>query len=1857
MIIIIFFLISGTSNTYRMTTKKKMYAQVPGLSSGDTVSNMYQPPAFDNRSIVTTEKLNYFDPTQAIEAQSKLDQPLGGNVTVPANIDNAKTILNTDLQLSHLPAYIVDVAKNTSVLEPHDLKKEANHLFSNINKPELSVKEEVQLFQPAVINKESSTTQLPSNNFMSNLSAPPIRDMQNIPPTLSVQSQPSTGQIIPPPPMFSSIPLKANQPCSTSVNKTILPPSIARRLISTQPVIKSSTVLTPCDVNIFVPTVSSETMIDNVNSVPDSIAFKAEQESTSMPTPVKQPEIAHKEEIVQNKNTVSSIFNSPGAKIFDNVQITENVPLMSNVSSVPPTFFTSTSFDTTENKTLPLTPTIPEPVITNSSSDIFLPPSHMPPQTEILKSVSEPPKMAPGAQNFRMAKKRPQYYSGPIEGIGSIGNNVKPIIQTTELPNAAYQGTFFTPDQTLTQPNASIEHNQAPSSYAFNQNRPDFDSSKQVNMEVNFQPPSYPTIDVTSDTSQIIHHPQTSQQSPQFNTVFDVARPTENIYEPPKQETKGFGIIGSLKSKLSSIDINKIQNSVTTFFDPVYNSTKVDNQQSQGTNAYGEHSYTTGTSNFEIFVPNMDISVPQYGTAPTYDASQKLPSQYPPTGHYNTEPLVQQYTSNDQYNYFQQQSQYQTYPQTEFDIQTSYNKFDTQNMSKEITTVTETNIDKKIIQPPSSSKENVHAISPPGSFAPNISNTQSSNVVIKAPPNILSSNEIKPCEKAETIPSLLPSGSEGDPTVPPVAPTFFNPVLFGTVQTNLSSAMPTSPEIAKISIQYEPKQNDNLQPDSETHRGVSSLNTINENNDQKIESTVTDITLPTLFNLSTSGANISDHPQLVPNVPEASNIPVFEDAKLYQERTSNDSPNEQITKNVIPISPKVIPAPSDFFNIHPSHVTGFFNQPSFDVNVENKKSAMPIELDSHISLTANEKESRSLLPKSETNNEGAFIIEPEHVNDHSREIKGIDLQDLHSSKEQIEKKVEYNIISSFMQDIPLIEESKLSDIFGGTVNQNVKGGTSFFDMNNMRFEHKETGSQKSVASNTPLFVPNIRDREPNIITDSAEENTEKLNNSGEKENSSFDKDILDDDPEYTFNICETCREVNKSEEQEAGNITTQMIENINAPIQLLNAVEVPFSENRESIENRGNFDNNQCAEITHITEETMERKHVKSENDFYDESDNNEFNYNNSKYTKDEELKNYDWCPDNVQQISSNVQFDSFNFEPNPNNVGFIGDTASTFANVNIPTNASDEIKAEYKSVQDDNSTSVILSRQMSVPSAPPAEDLDDTKSDSGILDVQLIEQDAKKDFPVYEQYINDPSETDDDKIECRERSKSLEGDLPDIDSFTNRVEKYKQTEEHHGSDKNPIADGVIKNIGQQEPIKLYECFPVVISPAVTIASYFDTGNYAAETHYKNLVSPSSSIPLNVVSPNQNTVYTPTLFSSDSHSVQDYGTDNFDSGIVTRNISEPFAPLLEGQKYEANIQTLETESVTSREMFSDNTVPLIEQMVKSIGTPFQDIVLANETVVEEEREIISVPAVKYFANIPSEQSYNNMSLPDPINFFSSHAPTNSSTQEPKLEPDTSFNRLASYFSSPAKTVDHSKSFFELSQGQDHFKQNKISQTQSLHDVDGEPSFFSSNQNDNLDRRKNQTNNEKIVSAIGEDKYTSNLQLMRDLTSYENFVPTTETVVKTVNYFDVFYDNNVLDKCNYNTETKEVFDTNANVTKSDELENDTYGEIEETFIDNETILQSIVNNCKYCCNNTNVHIYDVNTILGRNIFSGENKVRKTMDTDTKASDRKDDSKDDQQNEGNKPTPFAVNFEETFEDDDKGALTASNEVGIL
>ncbi|KAM3955150.1 uncharacterized protein ACR2FA_010980 [Aphomia sociella] len=1359
----------GTSN-YRITTKKKAYAQIPGLSYGDNVQN------FPGNPSLSQSMPPIFTPT-----------PITNTLKDDFKVDDFKA------QTSEVDR---NVPKGVGLFNQSQANNEAQfHSTINYNEP----------------NLYSSKVDVNSKNALEQPVQVYGADIQ-----VAAIAQPAPP-IIPPPPMFSNSPRKDNQ----IVGKSVLPPSVARRISANQPIIKPQTsqasVLTP---NIFVPHMETT----NHAQVPSNLQtynnpqVKASTTVTPMFVPISQsiisnvipPATTFPTQIAQMSSNFESAVSSESLinvplTAFEGQSVTSNVPASrSNVPSavqqrslftqenladitnkqLPPTFDSnlmtisaresqqapstitavpllqsaSISSSQTSSLTPPSTkmfnPTSIErdsqPLSTPSNMNFSVPPTNisvfpakqmfqlsstidqsiskknnsistnasvsnveapLPPSfsgqnvpialtffnpnitvqsavtgndqgtakqfyestmAELPKPVVEPPK-ATGNQNYRLTKKRPQYYAGPIEGIGSISNNFKPILPNME--SSSFEGALFTPsqeshsapqEQELVIPN--IEQATVP-----------FDISKQGNTYTQFD---FPKPQETG--------PTTIQSN--YNTAFDLSRSTTENYEEPKQESKGFGIIGSLKSKLSSIDINKIQNTVTTFFDPAYNDTKTDGISNQENRPYEYHSnpppsYGHGNQEFGIFVPSEQPQIPSEFTYQNYQNQYNNP-------HY--------YQGQNSSNYYQGQEQVNNYY-----MDLSQNSVPNYNPASHSTTSANLTETSQVVD-----KMNNEI-----SIWSNVTTTENVDSVI--------ATSVKPQQSHDYTQSTAAPSEEAIQNLRQIENNWQTQNYFGY-----------QPPIVKESV---PQTFDNT-TDISKNKVKSALDLpaqhFFEYQSPVVEESITE-----------TNKTVSIH-ETVPT--EENNLP--SQNYISCETSSIKNKDEELKIVNLESSENTL---TDIDNV---------NEKEQERNTEltEAKEALLLSVKNHIQMPENTY-SNFTYDFDNKNNDLFQIIESNQI----------------LNQENASNNSEGN--SSQLYDLTnvthkVLETQKLEH-----------------DMRNMSLNEEQTNEE------TVMTVHDTNDSfdENSCISES--------------------KPVLGDNQGVNnvsdFNICETCREVNKPEEKETEDLTSQLIENIIAPIQLLNPVEVPLTESNTPVDDRIDFDTKQCAEISHIAGETIEALQIQSATKLLDEES-----------VENVPTGGYGWCTDNTMDTSTDFVDHNYTFQMDPDSIGFYGSNSLFFDN--MPNNASDEIKAEFKNSHEDSP--VVLPRQISIPSAPPAPEDDSKSDDNGGLDVHSIEQDAKKDFPFFEEFVIDPSETDDDKIEYKERERTSEDPIPDVDTFTNRVEKFKKMEETGTEENDDVLDVQIS-----QKIDLTS----TVSPAITIASYFDTGNYAAEAHYRNTVS------------------------------------------------------------------------------------------------------------------------------------------------------------------------------------------------------------------------------------------------------------------------------------------------------------------------------------------------------------------------------------------------------------------------------------
>ncbi|CAH2083474.1 unnamed protein product [Euphydryas editha] len=1726
----------GTPSGYRITTKKKVYAQIPGLSSGD--GHVHFPPS---------STATYFAEANTANAHTaSIPQVDSKTENVAAGFDTQYTILT--------PPTVIETQ----------------------NQKELEETQSTFIVNPVAIEDKSDVAKIPTNFIVPSQESNVIPSMteekekflqqHSIQPTqhtLTQNSQPSTA-IIPPPPMFSNLPRRDSQP---SIGKSVLPPSVARRISASQPIIKPQA---PTSVitheNLFVPILQPSYSTENVEKSYD----KSFDFTSTFGTNHGTFQNIEKQNYVQTQNVPninvqqSSDFHSNNAGIFDatvpvavddsketysstepsippsqpkpadafvsplifNLQAeTSNIssyPVASNLAHItsqehiaPPSFYNPKETD--------FAPTLKQ--------DKNVPPIHLSqiPQQfgnlplEPSKLKQEPPKIT-GNPNYRMSKKKPQYYSGPIEGVGSISNNIKPIINPVE--STSFQGALFTPDHSITATNTLYPDY---STSSVHESTP-FDISKPAATE------SYPNYETQQQNPQI---------QPDYNTAFDLSRPTTEKYEQPQQESKGFGIIGSLKSKLSSIDINKIQNTVTTFFDPAYNATSINTDKPEKKQygyqnvpgIYTNYPQSEGTT-LEVFVPNVNRE--QTFTNPySYQVDQTKqitqPQQYYPTQDYYVNQNQSQICPNSNYyagwydNYNQQQ------PQVGGHFQTSTNL--TQEVfenNKIVDKTTSKAMDEMIL------------------LSKNTSYLEQDKVF-----------QTKSPESQEQKQSGL---------VPEV--------------TDLSYSLFDNQHPAQIASE---SNNDNL-------RNITlKTDHYDLNMEQpKPMQTTSDSSLKSFF----------DNPK-IEFLPEAGTRRKSYESKNVSNNDISQSTSQPSLKSIFDNPPPVEKPPkqtdfsvdtthggygSDFIGDVPK-ISQVFTDPSSKGFFDKQTSLV-------LPFAIKKPDDIKITPKDERSSGTVQLKRTEPVEDLPETNRNIDnvqhIQSVFGNKELISqtgqisdnfsaiKKSELNIPEAMLP--PGILAKNNSEKRDNTTLPSVKISQETADLNTNAFSLFD--SPHNVAS-VPLFnlssISSVSLTGPLQDTNNITEIETKL-----EKVSLFQNEVrIDSQPTYNLfgnvgtvdikevtesqasdlNICETCREVNKPEEKEVDDLTTQLIENITAPIQLANPVEYPKVEDETIPEDKPDY-SNQLTDISMTSENIIESMIIPPPVDVMED-----LNVNNS-------ILNYGWSTNEPHSSKALLDHD-YNFSIDPNSIGFLQDKSLFFES--IPTNACDEMKAEYRNSQEDTS---LLTHQMSIPSATPEED---TKSDESGLDVHSIEQDAKKDFPIYEEFVIEPSETDDDKIEYREREKSSDDPTQDVDTFTNRVERFKQM--------GNTTDANDTEIEVRRESKTFE-LPTSTSPAITIASYFDTGNYAVENHYRNsITSPSSlsSFSTNTTKP----MRIPPGF-EEEYQRRLSGISSQDLLCAINNQISTYIPDTSKKAFAQDTTNVDDESITDskvesmvEKLIDDDSSPKGEKL-----TPFSNIIEPDQGSDKDDK-IVTNPIVEKTAKDETKP------LPDPLNFFSSNVGSNEES-----EVYSNFSRLSSYFTTPPQP-DHSKSFFELSQSQNHYRHKTNEQT------------FDSIQNN----VKNFFETSNLNTLNIPQNNSKNIALIRDLSSSRNFNPN-EDIVKTVNYFTVEYDLNNANEINIGEP--------ININKVNPPKAHT-----KLFNENENFEFS---KCKYCCDVTKSIKITENTDF---------KIKKCMDSNT--CDAKDTNKMDSNKENVVKKSLSVNFcEQNYQDenDDKIIVIPEN-----
>lgn len=1608
--------------------------------------------------------------------------------------------------------------------------------------------------------------------------------------------------ILPPPPMFSN-----PRSSQTTVGKSVLPPSVARRISANQPLIKPQVGSAPAfPENIFVPTIP-------------------ETSDPIQPSPLAAADLCIRPPIVKTQfnPAVSMVSQASSVPVFK--------PPSNPPSAVGTPFFTPARSSTIETLTSPelsqhstrapsntevlqaygtAGPSIPPPTSAfafgtigpSSLADVqssappsstapfvpmFTPASQIPAQALFNSSQTShdmphpitqiPPGITPGPDkplvqppkatgiNFRMTKKRPQYYSGPIEGVGDISNNVKPIIASAIAPvpsvdASAYPGSFFIPEQQT----QTVEGYEAPEVVPV-----PFDIIHPVEPAYAFEPkPQCPPF----DTSQ----PQSYSRN--YTTAFDLSRATTEAYELPKQEPKRFGIIGSLKSKLSSIDINKIQSTVTTFFDPAYNDAKGEPALETDPNArqqYGQ--YSQEQSNFEIMVPSAEQNqYKQLGYQQGYSYDQN--NQY-----YQTQNAYNYQNEGQNVSSYFAESSYSTQVYSNSALST-----DTQDHSSATTNYTQENIPQNIenINQNVEEKDSVEAVTfyNPAAIQEHsltkvksvanypqqrFENPNDGTVDIATPfvsPNVGSHGAIGDVVKTIMKPQIGIDQAYKHFTNPVDKTDFFDTPKVGdeynvtkdaqidSVQNVLHFSAPLPPAMSffdspiaaqetKIKAVDLDDEMEKLALAEEIAIASSPLPAINLQIGAKSESKLIETSVLKTVGQTDIKAVILDE-----------NVKNFHINKDLGTEKKGISLIESLSKDTTPV---VAVSSVPLFGL------------SAIITDKIKDAITNAEKDDNICLFEASQEIKSQLEKQPPFSYFENISTEKKLHEDRPKAAVLSISDVKNvlliepPEEKLGTVLHRKVSACIVKDLPGASSAQnLSEDRDGSWNLDAAMITSK-DNVNMSFDRKASGFFDHLTL-TEIPVEGIVCKKE---TDASEKPSD-------------------------FNICETCREVKSPEGKDTENVTNQLIENINSCIQLSNPNEMFLTECNPTNEERA-FEDKQYDDINRITEDTIETLQGQSAAG----SSDNAGTSSNSSYGWNTEQLAYASIAAIDQELVENIGVEpkyntidpQYTFKIDPIAIGLFGDNSLFFDNV--PNNASDEIKAELKTHDD-----VVLPRQMSIPSAPPAEE-DDSKSDeTGVIDVVSIEQDAKNDFPLEEEFVIEPSETDDDKLEFRERKRSSEDSVHD--TFADRIEKFKSKAgvEFTTVDDNSIYQKNVEHVTSPKPM----------------ASYFETGNYAAERHRNSLTSPT----------NINT------YQKLTGVLQDLVTDdNVFKGTVLTDASEEAFRLPPGFEDQIRRQFLEhqTTSGETKELFIPDTTTqtrttttatsnlvgtheyyaaagLIAHNKTSIIPPVDTRHAYEVTTMEQCLKDNIQPATadnviptlaKAFGStnllikdntqifgaqielntVKATEPGGIQSLPDPINFFASQ-------EEPKQTTSINdnpegFSRLASYFSMPPAQPDHSKSFFELSQSQNHYRH--VTNTNNLNQV---------------------------------DKTQANLQnLMQDLTSPQN-INYGDEIVRTVNYFSVEYENVETQHLNLNTnsDVKPIDEHNIDSFKfknktqdSDDAASSINNSSNKSECSNKNIKQNdeinTINTCKYCCNTKLIDVKDY-------------KVRTAADSDTR-----------------------------------------------
>ncbi|XP_063630960.1 uncharacterized protein LOC134802307 isoform X2 [Cydia splendana] len=1770
---------SGPGN-FRLTTKKK-YAQIPGLSSGESGQMpTYTPPTF-NQPIFTPQqelKDNFINSnTPRDVGQTNVDFNAFSNVqNIPLERDNKSNVFDTK-QETNAASQFQD--SNQGIIPPPPM-------FSNLAKKDSVPNVGKTVLPPSVArrigsNKPTITNQAPAFAAVGNIFVPAPIAAETLPPNAS---QPSfmgnpasfpssyTSQVASPVAPMST-------PISSTLSSTAIPP-VASLASSASPQVDSSINVPANSASAGIPTFAAGNLPPppkNAFATPPAMVLQATGSliTGNMPPPPKNAftsppamNLQATPSITGNlpprpKNPVApppamtsqatisptpgnlppppkNAFETPaivsqatGYLVTENLPpppknvfaspptMAQNAPEFSITSSAqsaailtPPQFYTPggqpqsviPSPKTGPNiPTLPNIPLLPNTAVGSSSMSIisaqpqmsasnlqnqptsglsaqsatsaaapqiFNPNEHvsllskditndqlqqmLPPAAEPPK-IPEPPK-ASGNTNFRMTKKRPQYYSGPIEGVGAISNNVKPTL--TPVATTAFQGAVFTPETNAGQAELFTPENVTENVSSHGAILPPGNNEYQQQY-YNFTP-----VDINQSSSNI-NYP-VSEASNNYNTAFDLSQQAPDAYEPPKQES-AFGIIGSLKSKLSSIDINKLQNSVTTFFDPGYNMVKTDTAENTQSN-YGQN------QGLEIFIANPETQVQPYN----YDVHQ-----HNFTYGQGSIPNASDYYNQQVHNVYSTASYYsqptygtQSYSQTNLPIQQAYTQ--PSNNTSVVNTETSQGVHQWGSYDPTSTGYNKdYAV-------------DNSKVTHEPTPAV----ETESSQRAIWGPYDQTSSNYDKDSVP-------NSTLKQTSAINVNAS-----QVANAQTTYDP-----------TGYGFNKDNTADNNNitHEQTSSVDTDTT-------QRANAQSTYDPTITTINTDSNKENVPDNNSITQEQASSVHTNFPERAIVLDTFDSAFSTCYD-----KDYAAQFSNITQESASAVDFKSAQEVNIWDRYDPVISGYDKENVV-EHETGNDGAgafFLGQPE-----SGIPKMIEMSSAENVAEaikslQIKDDEKTNVEEIGLEENQNMPFNKLSQpILIGKIDIS----TPNLDENN---ELKKSGdiNYKDMFRNSDIpelpsaFIAPLQDpfSKPQEISDTVSEGCVSWNSNEEEvdDQSSADRlmslaneDLEDDNlcaeesEQDNLDICVTCREVNQPVETQpapAEDLTHQMIKNITAPIQLSNPVEVPLTETDINRDVPDEFDTiNQCAEISLIADETIETLQIQSASDLLDETEGTNIE------------ASYGWRVEAPLPPGEDLLDHDYTFKTKSNAIGSFANNNLFFDNLSNYGDTKTELNVAQKVAP------ILLQSQMSIPSAPLAEDSDDAKSDeTGVLDVQSIEQDASKDFPVFEEYVIDPSEAEDDKIEFKGQGDEVK------DTFTNRVDRFKKLEGNDDvTEKNDFDNLSISNM--------------------TMPSYFDTGNYAVETHVKNsLKSPTiARIPPGF---------------EDHYELLPKGHNQ--RGIL----KVPETSTQTRTTTTASVAHTKTENLTST-VFSNITPltteptniqkPQLETRLPDFTGVFGiNIKLADTSVTGAEKSIEPTnehTSVNPQANIEDKVQENKpVPLPDPMNFFASAA------QEP--ETTEGVNRLASYFAAPAKT-NITKPFFELSQGQDHYRQNE--------EIKGSKPFFELSQS--------QDHYKENISNIPHDRYIANLNLMSDLTSPQNIKPNKEQIVRTVNYFTVEYDNDILNfnkgEPSLNTIKQNINNQTAN--QPDVVKDEIELEKEETIVNDEILTETIMK-CKYC----------------------------------------------------------------------------------